>query len=303
MVATISEPMLKRADAAMPIEQKLRQLYSSTLSQRSPVKRATLADLHVVFQQTRVGLCFGVYRAGERMLGGLIDPTGRRRKPPFSASFEPSRWVRGRWEESFGVPFRSYDPHWSDEVPPILRKAIRKAASSPPGPDTARTVVELMTSYADGNSEDVIEFAVDGNPDAAIYAGWVINAMRGPNMAAMVPLMMWGAGVDSSDVLNAYVEAHDKMGVRRKHLREILGASKPVADFVAYATGLDRLERMVRSLRAMPSTEAMKQIARLPKDPLIDRMFPSGLAAFLAQYVQNPNLKFRLRLSRKGLFG
>lgn len=300
MSTKIHEPKLPRAHAAPLIEQELRKIHA-TLDQRPyRAQRSILNGLVLNFVRVGVGVRFDVYDQGDHVMAGKLDP-----KRPSKSSIgqvNVSRWVRGRWEENFGVPVRGYDPHWDDEVPPALKKMIRRAASLPPASNEAKQVVDLMIAYADVRFEDMIEFTVSGDENAVDAAWSVVNLMQGPRMTAMVPLMMWVNGVHSSDVLKVYAEAHDKMGVRRKHLLEILGASTRVAKFFVYATGLDRVERMVQVLRAMPTHEAMKQIAKLPADPLVDRMFPSGLAAFLTQYVQNPSLKFRLRLSRRELF-
>lgn len=235
MTVKIYEPTPSRAQAAPLIEQELRKVHA-TLDQRPyRAQRSVLNGVDLRFVRLDVGVLFNVFDRGDRVMAGKLDP-----KRPSKSSIgrvNISRWVRGRWEESFGVPVRSYDLHWDDEVPPALKKMLRTAASLPAGSNAAKEVVNLMIAYADGRFEDVIELTVDGREDVVQHAGFVINAMRGPNMAAMVPLMMWVNGAQSSDVLKAYAEARDKMGVRRKHLRELLGTSARVGAFIAFATG------------------------------------------------------------------
>lgn len=300
MSTKIYEPKLPRAHAAPLIEQELRKVHA-TLDQRPyRAQTSTLNGLSLRFVRLDVGVLFNVFDQGEHVMTGKLDP-----KRPTKSSIGQvniSRWVRGRWEESFGVSVRSYDPHWDDEVPPALKKMIRRAASLPPASNEAKQVVDLMISYADGRFEDVIELTVDGNPDAVEHAGFVINAMRGPNMAATVPLMMWINGAHPTNVLKVYVEAHHKLGVRRRHLREILGTGERVAAFFGYMIGLNKLEQIVEILRMAPANEASGLIAKLAQcsDPVVDQAFPGGVAAYLQRFLTNPTLKVRLVLAGRG---
>jgi hypothetical protein len=163
-----------------------------------------------------------------------------------------------------------------------------------------------MISYADVRFEDIIEFTVNGGPDAADHAGIVISLMLGPNMAAVVPLMMWVNGVTPAHVLNAYVEAHEKMGVRRRHLKEILGTGERVTDFLLYATGATALEHSIETLRAMSPGEATGLIDAIGArcGPLVQQMFPEGIHTFLRRFLSKPDLSLRQTLARRrsGLF-
>lgn len=306
MVATISEPTLSRVDAAPVIELALRAIHHDVRGQAGPVKRAVLGGLRMWFRHTRDGLSFGVYQSGTRVLAGYLDPAHTSKRSCSNDRFDPHHWMRGQWEQYLGVPIVSYDPHWDDRLPECLKKAIRKAASSPVGSEVAQLVLHLMAQYSDGRFEDLIELTVTGDECAGDYACWVVNAMRGPNMAAMVPLMMWVNGAPSSDVLKAYKEAHDKQGVRRRHVRAVLGSSQRVADFLAFVTGSDQLERVIEFVRAAPAIEVNTLIADLAQrsDPIADEIFPGGVTAFLQPFLTNPSLTVRGVLIRKrsGLF-
>lgn len=262
MPITIYEPVSGRAKSAELIEQKLRDLYVSCVKQSGLFHRVVLEGLTVDFLHLgSIGVGFRVREGVATILEGRLDP-GRPGKYAHGR-LDITRWIRGRWEERFGVSVRSYDPHWDDEVSPTLKKMIRKAASQPPASNEAKAVVDLMISCADGRFEDLIELTITGDEYAGDHACWVVNAMRGPNMATVVPLMMWVNGAPSSDVLKAYKEAHDKQGVRRRHVRAVLGSSQRVADFLAFVTGADQLERVIEFVRAAPAIEVGTLLADL----------------------------------------
>src|SRR5688572_18317274 len=112
MATTIYEPVLSRAEAVPLIEQALRTVHQNARHQATPVQRAVLGDLKLWFRPTHAGLYFGVYQSGSRVLGGCLDPTQRPSRTYSNDRIDAYHWVRGRWEEHFGVPIESYDPHW-----------------------------------------------------------------------------------------------------------------------------------------------------------------------------------------------
>jgi hypothetical protein len=304
MSLTIREPQQNRREAAPLIEQELRRLYAPLDQQPYQVQRSSLNNLALSFFRTDYEVLFKAFEQGHCVLAGKLDP--KRPGKYANSQLHISRWVRGPWEEMFGVAFIGYDPHWNDRIPPDMKKLIKKAASLPIESIAAMDLVDQMISCADGTYEEVVELAIHGGEDAGDYACWVVNAMRGPNMAAVVPVMMWLNDVPSGHVLKAYAEAHDKMGVRRRHIRDILGSTKFVTEFVCHVSGMNELEAMVQFLRTVPPAEATKLIARVVKnyDPILDRAFPGGAAAFLQRCVLSPNFNVRLALTRKrsGLF-
>ena len=306
MVTTIYEPMLSRFEAVPIIEAALRKIYMALDQQMAPIQRTNLDDLKLVFFRHPDGLCFNVFQVGKRVMAGDLDPRRKSNRPYSNDWIDPYHWDRGRWEKSFGVPISSYDPHWDDRITPILRKAIRKAAASPAGSEAAKHVVRYMIEYADTRFEDFVESAVDGGDYATDCAGLLISMMRGPTMAAMVPLMMWVNGAPPSNVLRAYGEAHNKHGARRRHLKEILGSTERVTRFTAHMVDAPGLERSIGTLRSMPSDEAITLVEALAErcSPLVRQVFPEGIDALFGRFVANLDLNLRrtLAMRRRGLF-
>ena len=298
MATTIYEPALERSEAAALIERCVGELYDYA----RPVGRARRVardNLTIDFMHLgSLGIHFRVRQGFDVLLQGTLDPSYPGKYA--EGRLDITRWVRGRWEETFGVPINSYDPHWDDRIPSALKKAIREAASAP-GSAAAKRVVDLMFSYADGTFEDVLDCTLNGDEHAGELACWVVTCMRGPNMAAMVALMMWVNAAVPGDVLRAYSEAHHKYGVRRRHLREILGTSDRVSNFIEHVTSAAALERSIEILREMPRDEATKLIGAIAPHcgPLVQQMLPEGLEAFLHQFLTNPNLRLRTTLARR----
>lgn len=306
MVTTIYEPKLSRLEAVPIIEAALRKIYVASDHQMAPIQRTDLDDLKLVFFRHPDGVCFNIFQAGKRVMAGDLDPRRKSNRPYSNDWIDPYHWDRGRWEENFGIPMDAYDPHWDDRIPPVLSKTIRRAASLAPGNGPAKHALSLMIQYADGTFEDVLEYTLNGDENAAELACWAVCAARGPCMAVMVPLVMWVNGAPPADVLRAYAEAVNKHGARRRHLNEILGSTERVTRFMAHMVDAPGLERSIRTLRSMPSDEAITLVEALAErcSPLVRQVFPEGFDAFFGRFVANLDLNLRrtLAMRRRGLF-
>jgi hypothetical protein len=301
MAATIYEPTLSREAACAHIERELRRLCPTASRDQTTSASIIFANLELEFFVRHWIAHFTIRLGSQSLMNGDFDP----RYP--NSHFYACRWTRGRWEENFGIPVDAYDPHWDDRIPPILRQTMRRATSSPIGGKAAQQVLSLMTSFADGTFQDVLECTLNGDEHAGELACWTVNCMRGPNMATMVPLMLWVNGARPADVLRGYSEAHHKRDVRRRDLREILGNSKRVSDFFEYAIGADTLRSAIDVARSMPPDEAARliDVVAAKCDPLIHQAFPEGIDSFLGRFISNTHLDFRraLAMRRIGLFG
>lgn len=149
-----------------------------------------------------------------------------------------THWVRGVWEECFGVKVTTLDPWWSDVVPTSLKEKLIDAARRGTKSSAAAALTEA-SEYLDEDVDHMLSAIVAGDELADHYVWLLWHTAWGPRFAMAMTAVLWVNGVREERLKQAYeatVEVNDRLGSRQpihRVFRHVMGAYVSFSEFLS----------------------------------------------------------------------
>lgn len=153
-------------------------------------------------------------------------------------SIRVTHWVRGDWEEAFGVEVTTIDPWTSDVVPTSLKEKLVDAARNGTNSSAADALTEA-SEYLDEDVDHMLSAIVAGDELADTYIWTLWHMAWGPRFAMAMTAVLWVSGVRGKLLKQAYDatgEVNDRLGSGQpmhRVFRHVMGAYVSFSEFLS----------------------------------------------------------------------